>query len=364
MARRVIFKEDSLSQSQNPSSNYRFVGYDGLTFSQLDYTGEITPIGGGNGGGSNGADNGLSLSGNDVILGGSLIDQTNIQLSGNTFSMINGVTGIGFSMYDDNSTYGNVGGFFLGDTTNPTTLDFFAITENLGAFVRSYEKRVLIQTKVNSGADSHSLAIYPDPQSIGDGSTDNHMIIDDYGNKGLVYADNYTANFTTHSLVTKGYVDTGTSSIWSSINNNAYQYTEVNISSAQLLDIGATPVTLLSAPGSNKYYDFDKIIFEFTYGGVAYNSLAKQFIIGYATPTIKIAYIDLAQLVSQTTNRISIVEPTKPDVFDIGGSVLVNTHISVELNEALIFTTIGAENLTTGTGIMKVKIWYKVRNFG
>jgi hypothetical protein len=257
MARRVIFKEDSLSQSQNPSSNYRFVGYDGLTFSQLDYTGQITPIGG-DGGISNGADNGLSLSGNDVILGGSLIDQTNIQLSGNTFSMINGVTGIGFTMYDDNSTYGNAGGFFLGDTTNPATLDFFAITENLGAFVRSYEKRVLIQTKVNSGADSHSLAIYPDPQSIGDGSTDNHMIIDDYGNKGLVYADNYTANFTTHSLVTKGYVDTGTSSIWSSINNNAYQYTEVNISSAQLLDIGDTPVTLLSAPGSNKYYDFDK----------------------------------------------------------------------------------------------------------
>ena len=78
--RRVIFKEDSLSQSQNPSSNYRFVGYDGLTFSQLDYTGQITPIGGGNGGGSNGADNGLSLSGNDIILGGSLTDQTNIQL--------------------------------------------------------------------------------------------------------------------------------------------------------------------------------------------------------------------------------------------------------------------------------------------
>ena len=53
----------------------------------------------------------------------------------------------------------------------------------------------------------------------------------------------------------------------------------------------------------------------------------------------------------------------------ITGSLLSDTDPavtvkSVELNEALIFTTIGAENLTTGTGIMKVKIWYKVRNFG
>jgi hypothetical protein len=42
---------------------------------------------------------------------------------------------------------------------------------------------------------------------VGDGSTNNRIVVTDNGNKGMVYAADYTANFTTHSLVTKQYVD-------------------------------------------------------------------------------------------------------------------------------------------------------------
>lgn len=51
MARRVIYRDNSLVFG-NPPNGYKFVGYNGVTFSQLDFSGNVTPIGGGSGGGS------------------------------------------------------------------------------------------------------------------------------------------------------------------------------------------------------------------------------------------------------------------------------------------------------------------------
>ena len=50
MARRVLYKDNSLLGSGNPLSGYKFVGYNGVTYSQLDSLGNISPIGGGSGG--------------------------------------------------------------------------------------------------------------------------------------------------------------------------------------------------------------------------------------------------------------------------------------------------------------------------
>lgn len=46
MARRILYKDNSLSQSENPLPGYKFVGYNGLTFSQLDSDGNLIPIAG------------------------------------------------------------------------------------------------------------------------------------------------------------------------------------------------------------------------------------------------------------------------------------------------------------------------------
>lgn len=46
--------------------------------------------------------------------------------------------------------------------------------------------------------------------------------------------------------------------------------TVVNISSAQILAMGTTPVELLPTPGAGKYYDIEKIILEYTYVTTAY----------------------------------------------------------------------------------------------
>jgi hypothetical protein len=64
-----------------------------------------------------------------------------------------------------------------------------------------------VGSKDGSGSAS-SIFLHNLQQTIGDGSTNNYLIItDELSSKGFVYDRDYTGNFTTHSLVTKGYVD-------------------------------------------------------------------------------------------------------------------------------------------------------------
>lgn len=48
MARRILIKEDFLNSSSNPSPGYKFIGYNGSTFSERQSDGDIVPIGGSN----------------------------------------------------------------------------------------------------------------------------------------------------------------------------------------------------------------------------------------------------------------------------------------------------------------------------
>jgi hypothetical protein len=202
--------------SSNPPkiSFYKYIGTKGLGVDSgigtiLGVTAGVGLTGGGTAGYITldvNVGNGLEVSSDTIYLGGTLSQQTNIQMSGNTFSIVNGATGISLFMYE-NTTYGSGGGFTLGDISNTNTIDLLGIVENYGIVIRSYEKQVSLGSNVNGGSNSHSLTIYPGSQSISDGSDNNHMIINDYGGKGLVYYGDYTPNFTTHSLVTKGYVD-------------------------------------------------------------------------------------------------------------------------------------------------------------
>jgi hypothetical protein len=64
-----------------------------------------------------------------------------------------------------------------------------------------------VGSKDGSGSAS-SIFLHNLQQSIGDGSTNNHLIItDELSSKGIVYDSDYSANFTLNSLVTKQYVD-------------------------------------------------------------------------------------------------------------------------------------------------------------
>lgn len=64
-----------------------------------------------------------------------------------------------------------------------------------------------VDSKDGSGSAS-SIFLHNSQQTIGDGSTNNYLIItDELSSKGIVYDSDYSANFTLNSLVTKQYVD-------------------------------------------------------------------------------------------------------------------------------------------------------------
>ena len=66
------------------------------------------------------------------------------------------------------------------------------------------------------GTNTIQISSYTSDILIGDGSTNNRLVVFDGAyNKGLVYSGDYSANFTTHSLVTKGWVSSNTANKYS-----------------------------------------------------------------------------------------------------------------------------------------------------
>jgi hypothetical protein len=89
---------------------------------------------------------------------------------------------------------------------------FIDLKVNLGTYSnvsRVFNNYVYQAVESTDGSGSvSSIFLHNLQQTIGDGSTNNYLIItDDLSSKGFVYADDYSSNFTTYSLVTKGYVD-------------------------------------------------------------------------------------------------------------------------------------------------------------
>jgi|GEM_PF-5928965 len=188
-----------------------------------------TGSGGGGGTVSVSASNGLSISGGDVILGGTLSQNTVI--AGNSYSVTFGdiispsrIKGFGVETYD---------GIFIrdDDSFNLSVLDMSAsgggsilsaaeqITGAGGEFsAGAYGKAHM---RATTGADFFKIELDAESPS------DKKMVVTDtISSRGLQYAANYTAQFVTHSLVSKGYVDSKTYSLLDTlaVNNDAGTY--------------------------------------------------------------------------------------------------------------------------------------------
>jgi hypothetical protein len=152
------------------------------------------------------------------------------------------------------------------------------------------------------------------------------------------------------------YFKTSASQVLPIFSEYNYDYLKVSISSAQILSMGTTPVSLLAAPGASFYYDIPRIIMEYTYITAPYSTgTAKQLAIASA----QVAIIE-STLITATSNRVAIIEPTKYE----NGDPAYNIHNANQLNRPLEFSTIDATNPTGGSGTLDAKIWYKIRSFG
>lgn len=127
----------------------------------------------------------------------------------------------------------------------------------------------------------------------------------------------------------------------------------VNISSAQILAMGTSPVELLPAAGAGKYYDY--------YGFIEFNEGTTPY-----TNTQILALNDGWE-VKQVENPIDFGEKTFIKISSINYSQGVGSNIlhkTQGLNQNVSLGTIDNSNPTDGDGTLRVVIYYKVRTFG
>ena len=151
------------------------------------------------------------------------------------------------------------------------------------------------------------------------------------------------------------------------VSNIPTGYTEaiINVSSAQILTMGDTPVEILPAPGAGKYYDIDwkSSFIEFTAGTSSYNTgtidrVVFNYTDGYSSNMVTgdfLAESDnvivpmLANMIWSTSSNVVIM-----------GYTFLNTGLILQSFDASSNT----ENPTLGNGTMRIKVYYKEITFG
>ena len=138
---------------------------------------------------------------------------------------------------------------------------------------------------------------------------------------------------------------------------------EVNISSAQILAMGSTPIELLPVAGAGNYYDIDKVRIEYNGGAAAYANITEQVIvIGSSNLYGTVGWLESSFLTS-TTDAAASFSRAGIEVYVAGLNSAVAIPL-VEMNENIIMTTYDSSNPTLGNGTMRAIITYTVRTFG
>jgi hypothetical protein len=160
-------------------------------------------------------DNGIQeLSPSVIGLGGTLSQNTNINGDSNDLA----ITDVSiFAVYATGSS--NIRLESTNDSVNKGYLEIgstgaFLETDSSGSYSYIAAEQTQVYLEAYNGSSQSYFRMVMNVESVSDTSTDNSMIIlDNISKKGLVYSDDYTANFTDNSLVTKQYVDSVSSTI-------------------------------------------------------------------------------------------------------------------------------------------------------
>ena len=123
----------------------------------------------------------------------------------------------------------------------------------------------------------------------------------------------------------------------------------VTLSSAQLLALHTTPITLVAAPGAGKWLAVHRILWFYSYGTVQYaSSTTSEPYLGYGTLPLATG----ADIVSDADDIV------KGGDLDLPGSVasdLVNKTLAVQTDGA-------GQEFTLGDGTLTVSVWYSIED--
>jgi len=131
------------------------------------------------------------------------------------------------------------------------------------------------------------------------------------------------------------------------------QYAEVEISSAEILDLFATPKTLVAAPGAGKLLEFISLLLAYDWGTVAYT-------IGTAG-NLQVKYTDGSGVAVSTTRAatgfLDAVADTLSSLDKLEASVVPAVNAPLVL-------TIATASPTAGDSPIHAKVAYRVHSTG
>ena len=128
------------------------------------------------------------------------------------------------------------------------------------------------------------------------------------------------------------------------------QFAEVSLTSANLLALRATPITLVAAPGAGKLTQFLGASLFMDSTATAYTESADNLVIRYQNTTGDVVseIIETTGFIDQTTDQYTQAIPVIDPI--VAKAVCENT--------ALVLHNNGDGELAVGTGVLRVKIWF------
>lgn len=126
------------------------------------------------------------------------------------------------------------------------------------------------------------------------------------------------------------------------LNGATVKFVQVALSSAQILALNATPVTLIAAPGAGKRIVLHRALLSFT-AGTQYQS-GGAVVIRYPTGTVAAINTIAAAIINSASNSESVRQ-------GIDAAAVQNDPLEI---------TNATGAFTTGTGTAVVSLWYSV----
>ena len=131
------------------------------------------------------------------------------------------------------------------------------------------------------------------------------------------------------------------------------QYAEVEISSAEILALFATPKTLVAAPGAGKILEFISLLLAYDYNTIAYT-------IGTAT-NLQVKYTDASGAAVSTTQAVTGMLDQATD--QLRSLDKLEASVTPVVNAALVLT-LAVANVTAGDGTIHGNVAYRVHATG
>lgn len=138
----------------------------------------------------------------------------------------------------------------------------------------------------------------------------------------------------------------------------ASEWTEIviNVSSAQILSMGSSPIQLLPNAGLNKYYVFEGVL-EFIGTGTQYSVSANKIRIYYDQSFNGAGcYFDKGFIESKGSSVIPFTS-----IPNVGTN---DNQNGIGFNSSIFLSTDDVSNPTSGTGTIRIVLRYKVKTFG